>query len=642
MWIEPSKAEIKGKGWVRLGDKKQGSERKMIVFAQATHNARMEQTKECIRRINKYNTFDRKVIIVNESKYDKLSEENRKWLLNEGCEVYTRDWNDSFPEMRNAYLSKTQNGDWVVVADSDEWFCDDFCKDVRKIISEAEERGLGLLLINSHDITYDETGEGEEKKSNFYKNLIFKKGPTTRYEAVGETNVHEKLVLDNNNTLRLDDKYYYLHVKYYYEVWERAARNVFCGGGGNNVGSRNKAWVELRKLTDELGIKTWPEFKHFIEKELVKELEQSRRLEPNLRLLSWIIKNRKEGFDYENEMCDFFRWFKYLHPRLVPEHIDVIPVSSTRAKIMAEVEKAYLDILGRHADTPGKETYTRLIEQGKLTIDQVRESLKKSYEYRAKQNDIEVINASDVKVDVNVHLDNETIKKIIFGSKTYKNVILKPWRLGRKWDAMLQIPRKVETGGKGTDTTTKRTMIPFIETFKKYCPSEKYNFVLDVGAGDGLETLLLKHAGYNVLGITFGVENIKKGKEAHGVELLEMDMHDLAFAPELFDAVFSVQTFEHTFSPWLHILELRRVLRDGGRVFIDVPDPDDQEMLDTIWHTSVLYPNQIKALFKKAGFKEVDDLSQKHRLGFIFEKIPDGEFEMWGYIKYIMKGLKEV
>jgi len=206
----------------------------------------------------------------------------------------------------------------------------------------------------------------------------------------------------------------------------------------------------------------------------------------------------------------------------------------------------------------------------------------------------------------------------------------------RKWNALLNIARKAETGGRGVDESPPDAFIPFVETFKQYAPPEEYPRILDIGAGCGAETWVLMNAGYDVVGITFGEDNIKYAKERYGIELIEMDMHNLLFPDSSFDGAFLIQTFEHTFAPWLFIIEMRRVLRNYGKVFLDVPDPDDEEMLYTIWHTSVLYPNQIKALFWKAGFKEVVDLSKKHRLAFLFEKLPDGQFEMWGYVKYIM------
>jgi len=151
--------------------------------------------------------------------------------------VYFHRWEDSMVKMRNQYLEKCQTDDWVIVHDPD--FNEQFCKDVRDLCKKAEEKGIDLLLINSHDITIKEDGSKDSSISDFFKNLIFRKREGTRYEGVGEVKeVHETLIIPGiTRAVRLPkDKYWYDHVKYWWEIWERAARNVFIAGGGNNVG----------------------------------------------------------------------------------------------------------------------------------------------------------------------------------------------------------------------------------------------------------------------------------------------------------------------------------------------------------------------------------------------------------------------
>lgn len=215
-------------------------------------------------------------------------------------------------------------------------------------------------------------------------------------------------------------------------------------------------------------------------------------------------------------------------------------------------------------------------------------------------------------------------------------ISLESLRLAEKWDKLLNVARKVETGGVGLDQSPPNDFIPYVDAFAQYAPPEQYPRILDVGAGSGAETHILQKKGYTVTGITYGKDNVAYAKEHFGIDLIEMDMHSLDFPDASFDGAFTVQTFEHTFAPWLFVIELRRVLRDGGIVFIDVPDPDDDAQLRTIWHTSVLYPNQLKALFWKAGFNEVADRTQKHRVQLLFGKLPDGTFQMWSYVKWIV------
>ena len=79
----------------------------------------------------------------------------------------------------------------------------------------------------------------------------------------------------------------------------------------------------------------------------------------------------------------------------------------------------------------------------------------------------------------------------------------------KKWDALLNIARKAETGGRGVDESSPEVFIPFVETFKQYAPPEEYPRILDIGAGCGAETKVLMDAGYDVVGITFGEDNIR-------------------------------------------------------------------------------------------------------------------------------------
>ena len=50
------------------------------------------------------------------------------------------------------------------------------------------------------------------------------------------------------------------------KMLKQATRNFFLGGGGDNLREENPLWVELRALTDELGLKTWEEFDKYVKK----------------------------------------------------------------------------------------------------------------------------------------------------------------------------------------------------------------------------------------------------------------------------------------------------------------------------------------------------------------------------------------
>lgn len=601
----------------------------MLVFCQASYWERRDQTLECIKRVAPY--VDRVVIVEPDYDIDWCTQISMQYP---NVQFHRREWKDNFPEYRNEYLKLCNYGDWVCVADPDEFYGEQLCKDLRKITGDADKEEITLLLINSHDIDIKLDGTRDERISTFFKNLIFKYAEGVHYEGVGEAkNVHETLLIPYGKPKSLDKKYFYEHVKTQLEIWERAFRNVWIGGGGNNVGVINPAWEPLHKITDiMLGLKSWPQVREYLRKGNIDSV-----------LKEWIIAHRNDcGWDWENETSECFLYYFTMHPKEMPEGIERKPEKPSLGsppEVMAYVERCFLEVLGRHADDPGKKAYTNAIIKGEIMREALPLILRRSDEYKRRfperVKEVEKVRIP-VPVDVDVKVTQEHFVKALKKSKLYSTQIKPKLEFANKWYKLLSLAMKVETGGKGVDESPRESFIPFVETFAQYCPPEKHTYVLDIGAGCGAETSVLIEKGYKVVGITFGEENVKYAKEKFGIDLLEMDMHNLQFPKKYFDAVFMIQTFEHSLSPWLFILELRKVLKDGGRVFLDVPDPDDEEMLKTIWHTSVFYPNQIKALFHKAGFKEVVDVSQKHRLAFLFEKIPGGQFEMWGYVKYLV------
>ena len=620
----------------------------MLVFCQMTSPDRIDGTLEMAARIRPY--VDRIVIIVNETKYEKLGPEDEQSLLNIGCEVYKRLWNDNFPDARNAYLEKCQHDDWVIVTDSDEFLNKKLCQDLRKIIEEAERKGYHMLLVNSHDVLYRQDGTKQETKSDFFKNLIFKKREGVYYEGVGETkNVHETLrVPPGTVQIRLNSKeYWYTHVKHEWQIWERAARNVFIGGGGNNVGKKNKAWIELRKICNELGIYEWHDFRKYMYQGNIDQ-----------KLKEWLINNRYEGYDYEHEMLEMFRWyFEYLHPEEKPEGIEpVYQIKDEKKEIYRFIEHAYLKVLGRHADDFGKDYYAKAILEGRIKKEELEDILRRSTEYQEKnqyaipystsEQDIEYRSIKKVPIELKIGITEDMIRTEMFKSNTFHRLLrnLKWWDV---WRAHLSVAYKDETQGKGTDDEPVETFEHYVEKIKSAMPIGEFNNILNIGAGCGAETYLLQKQGYNVVGITLGADNVRYAKEKFNIDLLEQEMHFLNFPESFFDGVVLIHTFEHSYAPLVLIGEIYFVLRDYGRVYVAVPDPE-AEHSDTIWHVNLLTRKQIIRLFNYWGFRLIDTSNfEGTRQGwdkyeFVFEKLPPGheDFKNWGYLKHVYERRK--
>lgn len=352
--------------------KKEVTEPPKIVYCMAIYGERYIQVLACLNRVRTY--VDRCVIVVDDSVTEDEKIQLRQW----GCSIRYRKWDNHFSKQRNEYLEGVNEGEWVLVSDPDELHSQSLMDDLKKIVTQAEEREINILGINAHDITTELDGTLTETVSNWHKQLLFKFEEGVRYVGV----VHETLLpgVHGWRAADLDKHYYYEHIKSMVEIKERGARNVFCGGGGNNVLDKNPMYIELHAWANTHGIKDWAEIRKLV------------RFHPHhsdqwKELRDIIVKHRNDsGWDWENESRDFFLWCKALHPREFQswEATPKPPSSGSPPEVMAYVEEQYLKMLGRNADDAGKQDYTQAILQGRIPREGLAKILMESKEYKQK------------------------------------------------------------------------------------------------------------------------------------------------------------------------------------------------------------------------------------------------------------------
>ena len=147
-------------------------------------------------------------------------------------------------------------------------------------------------------------------------------------------------------------------------------------------------------------------------------------------------------------------------------------------------------------------------------------------------------------------------------------------------------------------------------------PPGKYNKILNIGAANGLETKILKDFGYSPVGMVRGADNMAWATTHYpDIEFLDGDMHDLPFRKNTFDAIYTNQVFEHSYAPYIFLLECWCVLREGGLFYIEIPifeerytknDPDSLFANHVSHHHPSLFPSSVnRQLFEKAGFEIV-------------------------------------
>jgi SAM-dependent methyltransferase len=131
--------------------------------------------------------------------------------------------------------------------------------------------------------------------------------------------------------------------------------------------------------------------------------------------------------------------------------------------------------------------------------------------------------------------------------------------------------------------------------------------ILDMGCGPGYFLNEMKDRGYtDTVGVTLSPGDIEIcEKNGHTIK-----KYDLSFLPqkdgyydESVDFIFSRHSLEHSPYPIFTLMEYNRVLKQGGKIYIEVPQPNCERMHEyNLNHYSILGENQLVALLNRCGF----------------------------------------
>jgi SAM-dependent methyltransferase len=141
--------------------------------------------------------------------------------------------------------------------------------------------------------------------------------------------------------------------------------------------------------------------------------------------------------------------------------------------------------------------------------------------------------------------------------------------------------------------------------------------ILDLGCGPGYFLDEMKSRGYTDLtGVTLSPGDIELCQsKGHTVKT-----YDLSFIPqkdgyydESVDFIFLRHALEHSPYPIFSLMEYNRILKQGGKIYIEVPQPDcDRKHEFNLNHYSILGSTQLAALLQRTGF----DINQFNNLEF--------------------------
>ncbi len=130
--------------------------------------------------------------------------------------------------------------------------------------------------------------------------------------------------------------------------------------------------------------------------------------------------------------------------------------------------------------------------------------------------------------------------------------------------------------------------------------------VLDIGCGTGNFSMKLAQKGCKVTGVDISEDMLsvarEKAKESGlDIEYYPVDVYDLKFKDECFDAIFSMAAFEFIKEPQKAMDEIFRVAKKGSEILIGTINKDSQ------WGELYLSESfQENSVFKYADFKTLD------------------------------------
>ncbi len=156
---------------------------------------------------------------------------------------------------------------------------------------------------------------------------------------------------------------------------------------------------------------------------------------------------------------------------------------------------------------------------------------------------------------------------------------------------------------------------------------EDSNVILDVGCGEGitLEKLLKTYPDKDIRGIDINRENIEICR-TYDLPVSEGDILDLDITDESIDCCILSEVIEHIKDYDLALIEIKRILRKGGKLIIVFPN-------DFVFKFARLVTFKFKEAFYDAGhLQQLAPESMREflkRLGFEIIKIENIPFLFW-------------
>ena len=129
----------------------------------------------------------------------------------------------------------------------------------------------------------------------------------------------------------------------------------------------------------------------------------------------------------------------------------------------------------------------------------------------------------------------------------------------------------------GFDSKSSTTPPPLDHTLysKLFKKAEKYrmnNNFLDIGCFRGDFLVGAKNLNWNVYGTEISEEAVKYGKNNYDIKIELGSLLDASFKNNYFDVITLLDVVEHLTDPSEYLIEIERILRPGGLLYLDTPN----------------------------------------------------------------------
>ena len=138
------------------------------------------------------------------------------------------------------------------------------------------------------------------------------------------------------------------------------------------------------------------------------------------------------------------------------------------------------------------------------------------------------------------------------------------------------------------------------------------SLVCEIGAGIGCTVKAFEQAGFNAMGIEPGLGFQQYGQQVLGARIELQSLEDLPREPQ-FDFVLLVHVLEHFRSPREALLQVRSLLRPGGRLYVECPNlagpHSAPSRLFHFAHVHNFTPDTMEMLAESCGLEVVAQLT---------------------------------